>query len=85
MKIDDKKIKIMFVCRVVLWIVALSATVYWIYWSFHLYTLGYMDEHEYAVAFRPIFGKALLVSILAIGISFVLRIISDKSKDARKH
>lgn len=85
MKIDDKKIKIMFVCRVVLWIVSLVATVYWIYWSFHLYTLGYMDEHEYAVAFRPIFGKSLLASILAIGISFVLRIISDKSKDARKH
>lgn len=54
---DAKKRKIMFICRVVLWVVALVATIYWIYWSFHLYTLGYVDEHEYAVAFRPIFIK----------------------------
>jgi len=81
-KMDDaKKRKIMFMCRVVLWVVALAATIYWIYWSFHLYTLGYVDEHEYAVAFRPIFIKGLFTSLVAVGISFILRIKSDHLKD----
>ena len=82
---EDKKIKTMFICRVILWIVALIATIYWIYWSFHLYTLGYMDEHEYAAVFRPIFAKGLFTSLVAIGISFILRRISDNIKDKRKY
>ena len=49
--------------------------------SFHLYTLGYVDEHEYAVAFRPIFIKGLFTSLVAVGISFILRIKSDHLKD----
>ena len=80
---SDKTIKQLFCVRVCLWIIALSATIYWIYWSFHIYTIGVMDEHEYAAMFRPIFAKALLVSLCAIGISFILRIRSDKIKDRR--
>jgi len=82
---NQKKIKQFFYCRVSLWVIALVATIYWIYWSFHLYTLGYMDEHEYAVAFRPIFSKALFISLVAIGISFILRIKSDRMKDEDKY
>ena len=81
---DDKKIKIFFCIRVVLWIIALGATIYWIYWSFHIYALGIIDEHAYAVMFRPIFAKSLLVSVVAIGVSFILRITSDRIKDHRR-
>lgn len=81
---DDNKIKYLFCARVCLWIIALSATIYWIYWSFHIYTLGVIDEHEYALIFRPIFAKALLISLVAVGVSFILRIKSDKIKDSRR-
>lgn len=80
---NNKIIKIFFICRVILWIIALVATIYWIYWSFHLYNIGYTDEHLYAVALRPIFGRGLITSLVALGISFALRIRSDKIKDAK--
>jgi len=76
----EKKVKILFGCRVVLWIIALAATIYWIYWSCKLYDLGYLDEHVYAVAFRPIFARGLAISVGAICLSFLLRSISDKIK-----
>lgn len=76
--------KKLFYCRICLWVVALVATIYWIYWSFHLYTLGYYDEHAYAAMLRPIFSKALLISLIAVGISFILRRISDNIKDKEK-
>lgn len=76
--------KKLFYCRICLWIIALVATIYWIYWSFHLYTLGYYDEHAYAAMLRPIFSKALFVSLVAVGISFILRRISDNIKDREK-
>ena len=78
-------IKKLFYCRICLWIIALVSTIYWIYWSFHLYTLGYEDEHVYAAMLRPIFTKALLISLVAVGISFVLRRISDNIKDKAKY
>lgn len=77
---SKQKIKVLFGCRICLWVTALIATVYWIYWSFHIYSFGVMDEHEYAVLFRPIFAKALLVSVGAIVLSFILRSISDHIK-----
>lgn len=77
--------KIMFYIRIVLWCIALGATIYWIYWSFHLYTLGFMDDHEYATALRPVFAKGLFTSLIAVGISFILRVNSDKMKDREKH
>lgn len=83
-KQNEKTIKIMFYIRVCLWITALIATIYWIYWSFELYNLGYYDEHQYAVFFRPIFAKGLLISLVAICISFILRKRSDNIKDKAK-
>lgn len=80
----DKFIKNAFIIRVVMWIIALAATIYWIYWSFHIYEIGVMDEHEYALIFRPIFAKSLIVSLIAIGVSFRLRIMSDRIKDKKK-
>lgn len=81
---DDKTRKILLIIRIVLWVLALVATIYWIYWSFHLYTLGYYDEHAYAQVFRPIFGKSLLISLLAAGVAFALRVKSDRIKDRQK-
>lgn len=78
---DKKTVRILLYCRMFLWVVALAATVYWIYWSFHLYTLGYMDEHAYASAFRPIFAKGLFTSVGAIILSFILRTVSDKIRN----
>lgn len=81
----EKTRKILFVIRICLWIIALVATIYWIYWSFKLYTMGYVDEHQYALMFRPIFAKGLFTSLIAVGISFILRRISDYIKDTTKH
>lgn len=78
-------IKKLFYCRICLWVIALVSTIYWMYWSFHLYTLGYEDEHTYATMLRPIFTKALLLSLVAIGISFILRKKSDNIKDTAKY
>lgn len=82
--INAKKIKKIFIARVCLWIVALAATVYWAYWSFHLYAIGVHDVHEYAEIFRPKFAVSLLISVAAIGVSFILRSISDKLKGKTK-
>ncbi|MGN0425402.1 MAG: hypothetical protein ACI4FY_08800 [Acetatifactor sp.] len=75
-----KTVKILFGIRIVLWMVAAGATAYWIYWSMHLYTLGFENEHEYAKALRPILSKGLMISVAAILVSFLLRSISDKIK-----
>lgn len=80
---NTKKVKIIFFCRMFLWLVAFISTVYWIYWSFHLYTLGYADEHEYAVVFRPIFAKGLFISLGAVCLSFILRAVSDRIKKSK--
>lgn len=81
---EKNTIKILFIIRVVLWVISLVATIYWMYWSSHLYTLGFYDEHEYAVAFRPIFARGLFTSLAAVAVSFVLRFISDGIKDKNK-
>lgn len=81
----DKKVKIIFGIRAVFWVIALGATIHWIYWSFKLYDLGILDVYEYAKYFRPIFGKDLLISVGAICISLLLRRISDKIKETIKH
>ena len=73
-------VKILLGIRMILWAVAAGATAYWIYWSMHLYTLGFENEHEYATALRPILSKGLLISVAAILLSFLLRSVSDKIK-----
>lgn len=82
---NQEKIKKLFYCRIVLWVIALAETIYWMYWSFHLYTLGYEDEHAYATVFRPLFYKALIITLIVLGISFILRFKSDKLKDEDKY
>lgn len=78
--IMEKKIKQILLVRMALWIITAGATVYWMYWSSHIYRMGIYDVHDYAAIFRPIFGKCLLIASVSIVISFVLRRISDKIK-----
>ncbi len=73
-------VRILFIIRVILWITAASATVYWIYWSFNLYKMGIHDFHEYSVNLRPVFGRCLLISLASLCISLILRSISDMIK-----
>ena len=75
-----KIVKILFIIRIVLWIIAAAATYYWIAWSFKLYNMGIYDEHEYSYYLRPILGKGLLIAAVSICLSFILRSISDKLK-----
>ncbi len=73
-------VRILFIIRVILWINAAFATVYWINWSFKLYKMGIYDVHEYSDHFRPIFGRCLLISLASLCISLILRSISDMIK-----
>lgn len=82
---EAKKIKRLFIARIVMWIVALGATVYWIYWNYKLYSLKIFDVHAFATIFRPKFYTALVISIVAICISFYLRHISDGIKKKLKY
>lgn len=75
-----KKVKKLFMARICMWIIALAATIYWIYWNFHLYSMEIFDVHEFAAIFRPKFYTALTISIIAICISFLLRKFSDDIK-----
>ena len=78
MKDSDKKIKGLFIARVCLWITALVSTVYWIYYSVKLHNAGIFDPAEFATRFRPVFYTCLVISILAVALSFVLHAISKK-------
>lgn len=76
----NKKIKTLFLCRIVMWVISAGATVYWIYWSFKLYENGSIDEELYASLLRPHFYAGLGIAIVCILISFGLRKISDDIK-----
>lgn len=80
----NKIVKILFGCRAVLWLISAGITAYWIRLSFQLYEIGIHDEHEYAMAFRPVFYKCIVVTVLLILISFRLRKISDGIKKSMK-
>ena len=79
----EKTVKILFICRIVMWITALVPTIYWIYLSFKIYADGIFDAYSYAEILRPVFYPCVLISVAAIIISFILRRISDgiKKKD----
>ena len=77
---QEKWIKIILAIRIALAAGAIGATIYWIYWSFELYDLGYLDEHVYATALRPIFGRGLLISVICSVLGLILRAISDRIK-----
>lgn len=80
-----EKVKRIFICRIILWILSAIVTGYWIVMSFVVYNNGNEDPTSYAKVFRPIFYKCLLITAILIGISFILRSISDKIKaDLRK-
>ena len=81
----NKVIRILFIIRIILWIIATAATFYWIVWSFKLYNMGIFDVYEYAQYFRPIFGRGLLIAIVSICLSLILRSISDRLKKKMKY
>ena len=35
----EKKIHILFACRILMWVICAAGCAYWIYWSFKLYEL----------------------------------------------
>ena len=69
-----------FICRICLWIVALLATIYWIYYSIKLHREGIFDPAEYSTLLRPVLYTCLAISILAICVSFALRAYSKRKQ-----
>lgn len=84
MKEELTSVKVLFGFRICMWLVALGATVYWIYLSVKLYWDGIHDVHEYASYFRKPFYTCLIITFVAISISLILRSISDKIKKANR-
>ncbi|MCR5092852.1 MAG: hypothetical protein K6B72_02660 [Lachnospiraceae bacterium] len=78
---NERKVKLLFVIRVCLWIVALAATVYWIWYSIKLHLDGIFDYHTYADLLRPILYPCLIISVAAICLSFALYALSRKFKE----
>lgn len=77
---SDVRVKRLFVCRCVLWLIALGATAYWVIWSFDIYYKGIYDPYDYAALLRPVFTRGLIISAVALLISLFLRRISDNLK-----
>ncbi len=68
----EKHESVLFVLRVSLWIVALFATVYWIWYSVYLHIQGIFEPAEYAEYFRPVFYTCVIIAIASVAISFAL-------------
>jgi len=79
-KAFEKKIKILFCFRILMWLVAVGGCVYWIYWSFKLYEVEVFDAHIYATSFRPHFNLGISISLISLTVSLVLRLNSDRYK-----
>ena len=77
---SDGRVKKLFICRAVLWAVALGANIYWIWWSFEIYAREIFDPYEYAALFRPVFSRCILIAVIALIISLFLRRKSDNLK-----
>lgn len=73
-------VKILFGLRILLWITAIIPTIYWIYYQQKLYADEIFDAYEYSSLLRPVLYKCLIISFLAICVSFILRAISDHVK-----
>ena len=67
-----KRVRVLFFIRVCLWITALSATVYWIWYSVYLHIQGIFEPAEYAEYFRPVFYTCVIIAIASVAISFAL-------------
>lgn len=64
-----KEYKHLWVIRVLLWLVSLGITIYWIAYSFYLYESGVHDPHTYATILRPKLYACLIVTALLLFIS----------------
>lgn len=74
-------IKNIFIIRATLWVIALGATIYWIAVEYDLRCRQFIfDPYEFAGIFRPIFYTCLVITIVAIVISFILRKITLEIK-----
>ena len=84
--IKDPKIqiKILFAVRVFLWIIALSLTIYWMWYSNELYKKEIFDPYQYAALMRPVLYPCIAFAVLAIAISFALYALSKKVKKEMK-
>ncbi len=80
-KQDRIKLNVLFALRVILWITALAATVYWAWFSVKLTADGVRAPLEYGSALRPVLYPCLIVTILAIAASFGLYAVGKKIKD----
>lgn len=80
----NKIVRILFIIRIILWVIAAAATYDWIAWSFKLYIMGIFDVYEYSGYLRPILGRGLLIAAVSICLSLILRSISDKLKKKNK-
>ena len=69
-------IKILFAIRICLWIVIFVSTAYWIYYSVKMHRDGIYDVYEYATLLRPVLYPCLIISIIAICISFALHALT---------
>lgn len=72
---------VLFISRIILWIIALASTVYWIYYSFDLYRQGYIIPEEYSPRLRPVLYTCVLIAVAAIALSFLIYTIGKKIKD----
>ena len=83
----DKKPKnqiiALFFTRVVLWVIAFVSTVYWIHFSAALKAAGFLAPEEYSPRMRPVLYTCLIISIVAICVSFALYAVSKKIKKER--
>jgi len=76
----EKKIKLLFAARVILWIIALISTGYWMWYSGELYDEGFYDPFQYSSRLRPVLYTGVIIAVAAICISFVLYGVSRKLK-----
>ena len=80
----DAKIRLLFIARVLLWVVALTATGIWMYYSVKLHMDGIFDPYEYASHLRPVLYGGLIISIASVGVSFALYAQSRKLKRKKR-
>ena len=77
---NNTMIRILFVTRIFLWIVAVGSTIYWIAYSMKLHANGIYAPEEYSPLMRPVLYSCVGIAVAAICISFVLHSISAKLK-----
>ena len=72
----EKKIRVLLIIRICLWIVAAVSTIYWISFSVKLHMEGIYDVHTYATILRPVLYTCLVISLAAVCMSFVLHALA---------